>query len=352
MVKPSIVVRRVALGALLGFAVLTVAPHSMVRAVERLPLASEDPCAPDASGAVPPMCQSGGAAPIDPFGPFFSVTFTQLVTGDAISRRVFDVAAGTISYSAGALGASVGCNQLAADATLQLGGSLTLTSPIRATKMFCEGLMDAEAALISILEGGDLQLTDDGITGSAGLIRVAGGVMVAMPGGVRPGGGAFAPDDAGAPILTVESGGESYTIENGRFSLGGGRLSASVGCNSIGGDAQLSGDRIVISGALMQTEMYCEGLMDAEAALSAVLNGANLRFSGAYTITSEAGSLTIAPTLCGPGCPPPSPDGSSNTLLGALLLLLPAGVLLWLALRRSRARRRRIRRRATPRRRA
>lgn len=351
MFDVSLSIRRLALVVAIGISVLCLLPTSSVWAVAPAPYSSQDPCAPDASGAVPPMCQ-GGATPIDPSGPFFDATFTQLVTGDAVSRRVFDVAAGTISYSAGRLSASVGCNQLAADATLQLGGPLVLTSPILATKMYCEGLMEAEAALILILEGGDLQLTSDGITGSAGLIRIEGGVMLAMPGGVKPGGGGFAPDDSGSPILTIESGGESYAIENGRFSLGGGRLSASVGCNSIGGEAQLSGDRIVISGSLMQTEMYCEGLMEAEVALAAVLNGANLRFSSAYTITSDAGSFTIAPTLCGPGCPPSPSDAGFGTLFGALILLLPVGVLAWLALRRSTSRSRPTRRTANRRSRA
>lgn len=313
-----------------GIGTLPLAP---VRAEQRLPFASQDPCAPDASGAVPPMCQSGNPTPIAPSGPFFDASFTQLVTGDAVSRRVFDVAGGTISYASGVLSASVGCNQLTADAILRLGSALVVTSPLRSTKMYCDGLMEAEAALITILEGGDLQLTPDGITGAAGLVRIDGGVTIAMPGGVNSGGGLVS-DDSGAPILTIESGGESYAIQNGHFSLDGGRLAASVGCNSIGGEAQLRGDKIEISGELMQTEMYCEGLMDAEAALVAVLSGANLRFSAAYTISSDAGSFTIAPTLCGPGCPPTPSEGSLDTLFGVLLLLLPIAVLVWFALRR------------------
>ena len=286
--------------------------------------ATDDPCAPSADGSVPPMCQSG--APIPPSGAFFEESFSQLVVGDSLSRRVFDVAAGTISYAGGTLQASVGCNRLSATADFQLGGPLTLTSPIMSTKMYCEGLMDAESALITILEGGDLALTNDGITGSAGLIRIDGGVHIAMPDGVNPGGSGFAPDGSGAPILSIESNGATYEVGGGTFSLGGGEIYASVGCNSIGGSAELEGDRIVLSGELRSTLMYCEGLMDAEAALNAVLRGENLRFSGAYTVSSDAGSFTIAPTLCcpAPGPGPTAPSDPWGLAIAIALLLLPA----------------------------
>ena len=98
----------------------------------------------------------------------------------------------------------------------------------------------------------------------------------------------------------------------------------------------MSGDKIVINGGLVQTEMYCEGLMEVETALATVLNGANLRFSAAYTITSDGGSFTIAPTLCGPGCPPAPSNGAGSTLFGALALLLPVAALAWLLLRPKR----------------
>lgn len=301
------------------------APASAAFAAQQAaPAASDDPCAPAADGSVPPMCQS--ATPLPPTGAFFSERFTQLVTGDSLSRYVFDVAAGTISYSSGTLRASVGCNTLSAAANLQLGGPLTITSPIAATKMYCDALMESEAALMKILEGGDLALTNDGITGPAGLIRIDGGVHIAMPGGVNPGGNGFAPDGSGAPILNIESGGAMYQVTAGYFSLGGGALSASVGCNSIGGSAELSGDKIVVSGEFRSTLMYCEGLMDAEAALTAVLRGANLRFSSAYTVTSDAGSFTIAPTLCCPG-PRPGPGVPSDPTglaIAMVLLFLPA----------------------------
>ena len=312
-----------AVGLLMGLA-LAVPAGVAFAAPQATHAATDDPCAPSADGSVPPMCQSG--APIPPSGAFFDESFSQLVVGDSLSRRVFDVAAGTISYAGGTLQASVGCNRLSAAADFQLGGPLTLTSPIMSTKMYCDGLMDAESALITILEGGELALTDDGITGSAGLVRIAGGVHVALPDGVNPGGNGFAPDGSGAPILTVESGGVEYQVGAGSFSLGGGEINASVGCNSIGGSAELVGDEIVVIGELRSTLMYCEGLMDAESALNSVLRGANLRFSSAYTISSDAGSFTIAPTLC---CPAPRPEPAAPSspvgiAIAIALLLLPA----------------------------
>jgi heat shock protein HslJ len=51
-------------------------------------------------------------------------------------------------------------------------------------------------------------------------------------------------------------------------------LSASVGCNSLGGNYRVEGQRL-IAGPLIQTEMYCEGpIWGQEQALSALLVGA------------------------------------------------------------------------------
>ena len=51
-------------------------------------------------------------------------------------------------------------------------------------------------------------------------------------------------------------------------------LSASVGCNRMGGNYRVEGERL-IAGPLTQTEMYCEGpVWGQEQALSALLVGA------------------------------------------------------------------------------
>ena len=60
-----------------------------------------------------------------------------------------------------------------------------------------------------------------------------------------------------------------------------GTLAASVGCNSLGGNYRVEGERL-IAGPLTQTEMFCEGpVWGQEQALTALLVGApELRMTG------------------------------------------------------------------------
>ncbi len=48
------------------------------------------------------------------------------------------------------------------------------------------------------------------------------------------------------------------------------RLSANVGCNGMGGTWRLDGDRLV-GGPYMSTRMFCEGVMEQESAVGALL---------------------------------------------------------------------------------
>ena len=289
-------------------------PTTAVRA------ASDDPCAPAEDGSVPEMCQSGVAFP-EMGGLFFSEPFTQLVTGDSLSRAVFNVESGSIDYANGSLTASVGCNTLSASADVAMGadmgtGTITLTGPLVSTKMFCEGLMDAEAALGKILEGSDLRIVADGITSADGLIRIENGVHFAMADGVAPGGG--------NPPLWIDYNGTTYDVAGGYVTIDGNQLSASVGCNTIAGGVRVEGDQVIRDGELISTMMFCEGLMDAESALAAVLNGANLHWAGAYEIASDAGVIRIAPTLCGDCVSPPTgPSDQTGLTLAVLLLFVP-----------------------------
>ena len=290
-------------------------PTTAVRAV------SEDPCAPAADGSTPEMCQGGVAFPEMFGGLFFSEPFTQLVTGDSISRAVFNIENGSIDYTNGSLTASVGCNALSASADVAMGadtgtGTITLTGPLASTKMFCEGLMDAEAALGKILEGEDLRIVADGITSADGLIRIENGVHFAMADGVAPGGG--------NPPLWIDYNGTTYDVTGGYVSIDGDQLSASVGCNTIAGGVRVEGDQVIREGELISTMMFCDGLMDAEGAMAAVLNGANLHWAGAYELASDAGVIRIAPTLCGDCVAPPAePSDPTGLTLAALLLFVP-----------------------------
>lgn len=50
------------------------------------------------------------------------------------------------------------------------------------------------------------------------------------------------------------------------------RLGAKVGCNGMGGPWRIEGERL-IAGPLISTQMYCEGRMEQERAVSALLSG-------------------------------------------------------------------------------
>jgi heat shock protein HslJ len=271
------------------------------------------------------MCQGGIAFPEMFGGLFFMEHFTQLVTGDSLSRAVFDVENGSIDYMNGSLTASVGCNTISANADVAMGtmgtGTITITGPLVSTKMFCEGLMDAEAALGKILEGEDLRIVADGITSADGLIRIENGVHFAMADGVAPGGG--------NPPLWIDYNGTTFDVIGGYITIAENQLSASVGCNTIVGGVRVEGDRVIRDEELIspmhdRPVMYCEGLMDAEGAMAAVLNGANLHWAGAYELASDAGVIRIAPTLCG-DCvmPPVEPSDLTGLTLAVLLLFAP-----------------------------
>ena len=50
------------------------------------------------------------------------------------------------------------------------------------------------------------------------------------------------------------------------------RLSASAGCNRMGSGWRLERDRIILASPMMATRMFCEGLMDQERAIDALLS--------------------------------------------------------------------------------
>lgn len=72
-----------------------------------------------------------------------------------------------------------------------------------------------------------------------------------------------------------------------------GRVSASVGCNTIGGPASLRDDGVIELGELFSTMMFCDGLMEDETALLSILRGDSLRID-VETLSSDAGAATIS----------------------------------------------------------
>ena len=151
---------------------------------------TEDPCAPDATGAVPVMCQTG--LPVDPpvggdacwitsdgstncprtggeivlaYGRHFAVIAVSL------SGVRYEVAAGQMYLGDdGSFSATVGCNQLAGSVTVDSDGTYTVTDLI-STKMFCEELSAAETTFSEILLGGALTFsrTDTGLVAQNGV---------------------------------------------------------------------------------------------------------------------------------------------------------------------------------------
>jgi len=142
---------------------------------------TEDPCAPDPTGQVPVMCQSG--LPVDPpvggdacwitsdgstncprtggeivlaYGRHFAVIAVSL------SGVRYEVAAGQMYLGDdGSFSATVGCNQLAGSVTANSDGTYTVTDLI-STKMFCEELSAAETTFSEILLGGALTFSQNG----------------------------------------------------------------------------------------------------------------------------------------------------------------------------------------------
>ena len=277
---------------------------------------SDDPCAPAEDGSVPEMCQGGVAYP-EMGGAFFSAEFTQLVTSGELSRALFNIESGSITFSDGSLSATVGCNNVFGTAELAIGdpSMITLSGPLASTKMFCEGLMEAEAALISILEGEFLSIVGDGITSSNGMIRVEGGVPIAIPDVIAP----------EYPPFMIQIDGTNYDVASGYVVIDGDRLSASVGCNTLGGGVQVNGHTLTLDGPLISTMMYCEGLMDAEAALATVLQGENLTWVSPFELRSDAGAVIFA-SLCGDCVTPPGePSDPTGLAIALTLLFAPIG---------------------------
>jgi adhesin HecA-like repeat protein len=79
-----------------------------------------------------------------------------------------------------------------------------------------------------------------------------------------------------------------------RLSFRDGQIGASGGCNSMGGPYAIEGDRLVVR-QLAMTEMACEAaLMDQDAWLADLLDGATIRLEGdTLTLAKPAVGLTL-----------------------------------------------------------
>lgn len=219
----------------------------------------------------------------------------------------------------GTFSATLGCNRFTGSGTGDA-DSFAVIGQLAQTKMYCPELMDAEAAFTAIL-GTTLRFTTDAATllavsewgiGSLELVdSLTNGESVAPPVTTR------------YELRSVTlADGRRYTIENGYLLIAEGALTASAGCNTIGGAVATINGALVV-GDLIATEMWCEGRMDAEAALITVLTGGELRFTGlgGVSIVSATGSLELAGEIAPVDG---TTGGSARGELAVLLLLLPA----------------------------
>jgi heat shock protein HslJ len=79
-----------------------------------------------------------------------------------------------------------------------------------------------------------------------------------------------------------------------RTTFADGQIGASGGCNSMGGPYAIEGDRLVVR-QLAMTEMACEPrLMDQDAWLADLLDGASIRLNGdTLTLSKDGAALTL-----------------------------------------------------------
>lgn len=190
---------------------------------------AEDPCAPDATGAVPVMCQSG--LPVDPpvggdacwitsdgstncprtvgeIAPTFGRHFAILAV--SLSGVRYEVIAGQMYFGDdGSFNATIGCNQLGGSVTANSDGTYTVAD-LFTTKMYCEELAATETTFSAILLGGALTLshTEAGLiaANSVGTLELAEAMYDAMPtsGEERANiGGVGATSDLSALLITI-----------------------------------------------------------------------------------------------------------------------------------------------------
>lgn len=82
---------------------------------------------------------------------------------------------------------------------------------------------------------------------------------------------ADAPQLAGTEWRFVSIDGQAPVSDRAKMSLTADRISATAGCNGMGGSWTMEGDRLV-GGPYASTRMYCEGRMEQERAIGDLLS--------------------------------------------------------------------------------
>lgn len=103
----------------------------------------------------------------------------------------------------------------------------------------------------------------------------------------------------------------------GKVSIDGGQLSASVGCNMIGGPAALDGDTVTILGPLSMTEMGCpDPVAKAEDTLVKLLALGTFKITDGGWVADGGQILATEIPVGNPGPAATSPDGTVSSTPG------------------------------------
>jgi heat shock protein HslJ len=100
--------------------------------------------------------------------------------------------------------------------------------------------------------------------------------------------GNAAPSLAGSKWTFVSIDGQKPVSGKAWLNIDTDRIGATVGCNGMGGSVKIEPGRL-ITGPFMSTQMYCEGLMEQESAVSQLLSG-----SPRYSVKNDRLVLTGA----------------------------------------------------------
>jgi heat shock protein HslJ len=260
-------------------------------------------------------CDDPGPTDLPQTGRHFAITAVNL---SGVGYELMNTGALHIGAD-GSLRATIGCNEFRGRVEVTDDGGFAVVGPLAQTKMFCPDLMEIEQLFSDILLDGRLTVDRSG----AQLIAWDGFGTLALIEVMQDQGPTDLPSSTRYELRAVLlADGRRYEIENGYLLITEGVLTASAGCNTIGG-AVATIDGALVVGDLIATEMWCEGRMDAEAALITVLTGGELRFTGlgGVSIVSATGSLELA---TGDTPVDDTTGGSARGELAVLLLLLPA----------------------------
>jgi hypothetical protein len=162
-------------------------------------------------------------------------------------------------------------------------------------------------------------------------------VSIALLALLGPASALAAPSPAAARYFEIRglAYGDLKTEASGKIAIDGTQLSASAGCNMIGGTVSVDGNVVTLVGPTFMTEMACPGTAgDAEAMLIKILQLGTFTITdggwiadGGAIVTAEltppspgpAGSPPDYPVSSTPGAPvescPPVPSGTNSTIV-------------------------------------